>query len=148
MAGVSPTISRSSCRNWAWKRPRAPSRPPSCSGLPTHASQRPDLLAASFNPDAVAPETYARIYWYKEAPVNLLGCTVPAADKLLDEASVQPTAEAAVPLNVKAAEAYRASNCWLNIGDGRDIAVATPDLTGWQHELPWVFGVRLSALKE
>lgn len=117
-------------------------------GLPTHASQRPDLMAAAFNPDAVAPDTFARIYWYKEAPVNLLGCSVPKADSLLDEAAVKPTSKSAEPLNVKAAEAYRESNCWLNIADGKDVAVARPGLTGFQHELPWVLAVRLSALKE
>jgi peptide/nickel transport system substrate-binding protein len=117
-------------------------------GLPTNSSQRPDLMTASFNPDAVAPDTFARIYWYTEAPVNLLGCSVPNADALLDEAAVQPTSAAAVPLNVKAAEAYRASNCWLNIADDKDLVVARPGITGFEHELPWVLAVRLSALKE
>jgi hypothetical protein len=73
---------------------------------------------------------------------------VPNADALLDQAAVQPTSKAAEPLNVKAAEAYRASNCWLNIADGKDLVVARPGITGFEHELPWVLAVRLSALKE
>lgn len=117
-------------------------------GLPTHASQRPDLMTAEFNPDAVAPDTFARIYWYKNAAVNLLGCTVPKADALLDQAAEQPTAEAAVPLNIEAAEEYSASRCWINIADVEDVAVARPEITGFEHQLPWVFAIKLSGLKE
>jgi peptide/nickel transport system substrate-binding protein len=117
-------------------------------GLPTDPSQRPDLMTTGFNPDAVAPDTFARIYWYKDAPVNLLGCTSPAADRLLDQAAEQATAETAVKLNAAAAEAYKNSNCWLNVADGKDVIVARAGITGFEHELPWVLNTRLGALKE
>lgn len=117
-------------------------------GLPENPSERPDLIAVTFNPDAVSPDTFARIYWYKEAPVNLLGCTSPEGDKLLDQAAAKPTNEAAVPLNVKAAEAYRASNCWLNIADVEDVVIARAGITNFVHQLPWVLTVRLASLKE
>jgi peptide/nickel transport system substrate-binding protein len=105
-------------------------------------------MTTGFNPDAVAPDTFARIYWYKDAPVNLLGCTSPEGDRLLDRAAEQATAKTAVALNAEAAEAYRASNCWLNVTDGKDVIVARSGLTGFQHELPWVLNTRLGDLKE
>ncbi len=117
-------------------------------GLPENPSQRPDLMPATFNPDAVAPDTYARIYWFKEAPVNLLGCTAPKGDELLDKAAAKPTSEASEPLSAQAGEAYRASNCWLGIADVKDTIAASSRLTGFEHELPWVFDVRLSTLEE
>jgi peptide/nickel transport system substrate-binding protein len=117
-------------------------------GLPEHPSQRPDLMPATFNPDAVNPDTYARIYWFKEAPVNLLGCTSPQGDKLLDKAAEKPTSASAVTLSAQAGEAYRASNCWLGIADVKDTIAASSSLTGFEHELPWVFDVRLSTLHE
>ena len=116
--------------------------------LPDQPGQRPDILATAFNPDAVAPDTFARIYWYKGAPVNLLGCTAPEGDRLLDEAATATTRAAALRANVAAAEAYRASNCWLNLSDAKDVIVARAGITGFEHELPWTLTVRLAALKE
>jgi peptide/nickel transport system substrate-binding protein len=116
--------------------------------LPEEPNQRPDILATAFNPDAVAPDTFARIYWYKDAPVNLLGCTDPEGDRLLDEAASATTQEAGLKANVAAAEAYRKSNCWLNIADANDVYVARKGLTGFEKELAWTLAVRLGALKE
>ena len=116
--------------------------------LPEEPGQRPDILATAFNPDSVAPDTFARIYWYKDAPVNLLGCTDPEGDRLLDEAATATTAEAGKKANIAAAEAYRKSNCWLNIADAQDIFVARKSITGFEHELPWTLALRLGALKE
>jgi len=116
--------------------------------LPTEPKQRPDILATGFNPDSVAPDTFARIYWYKDAPVNLLGCTDPEGDRLLDEAASAPTKEAGQKANVAAAEAYRKSNCWLNIADVNDVYVARKGITGFEKELDWTLAVRLGALKE
>ena len=100
--------------------------------LPGEPNQRPDILATGFNPDSVAPDTFARIYWYKDAPVNLLGCTAPEGDRLLDEAAHATTPEAGMKANVAAAEAYRKSNCWLNTADANDIYVARKGLTGFK----------------
>ena len=69
-------------------------------------------------------------------------------DKLLDKAAAKPTSEASEPLSAKAGEAYRASNCWLGIADVKDTIAASSSLTGFEHELPWVFDVRLSTLEE
>ena len=116
--------------------------------LPGEPNQRPDILATGFNPDSVAPDTFARIYWYKDAPVNLLGCTAPEGDRLLDEAAHATTPEAGMKANVAAAEAYRKSNCWLNTADANDIYVARKGLTGFAKELDWTLAVKLGELKE
>jgi peptide/nickel transport system substrate-binding protein len=116
--------------------------------LPEEPGQRPDILATAFNPDSVAPDTFARIYWSKDAPVNLLGCFDPEGDRLLDEAATATTEEAGKEASIAAAEAYRKSNCWLNIADAQDIFVARKNITGFEHELPWTLALRLGALKE
>ena len=115
--------------------------------LPTTPNQRPDLMVAAFNPDAAAPDTWARIYWYKNAPVNLLGCTSAAGDAALDKAVREPNRQAAEAESVVAADDYRDSNCWLNISDVEDTVVAQKDLTGFVHELPWVLTVQLASLR-
>jgi peptide/nickel transport system substrate-binding protein len=114
--------------------------------LPTTPAQRPDILALTFNPDAAAPDTFARIYWYKNAPVNLLGCTAPAGDAALDEALTKPNSAAAEPLEVAAAKAYRDSNCWLNIADIGDPLVIDKNISGFRHELPWVLTTDFSTM--
>jgi peptide/nickel transport system substrate-binding protein len=110
-------------------------------------SLRPDLFAITLNPDAVAPDTWARIYWRTGAPVNMLGCSVPAADKLLDEASRQTSKARSEELGVEAAERYMASNCWLNIADVYDTIAVRKGLTGIVHQLPWLGAIELAAVK-
>jgi peptide/nickel transport system substrate-binding protein len=117
--------------------------------LPAHPKLRPDLVVIGFNPDAVAPDTFARIYWYHNAPVNLLGCAVPKADKLLDKAARQASARASQAFGAQAAIAYRDSNCWLNIADVRDTVVMRKGLTGSDlHQLEWLFMVNVARLRE
>jgi peptide/nickel transport system substrate-binding protein len=58
--------------------------------LGENPGQRPDLLLASFNPDAARPDTWSRIYQYTDAPVNLQGCSVPEGDALPDAGGAEP----------------------------------------------------------
>jgi peptide/nickel transport system substrate-binding protein len=115
--------------------------------LPEKPNLRPDLFAVTFNPDAAAPDTYGRIYWYTKAPVNLLGCSVPGADHLLDQAAEQTTPAASQRLGGQAAIAYRESNCWLIIADVHDTIVMRKGLTGFDHQLPWIYDISLAALR-
>lgn len=110
-------------------------------------SLRTDLFAVTFNPDAVAADTWARIYWYKNAPVNILGCTVPKADALLDKAAEQKSSAASDRIGAEAAIAYRESHCWDNIADVYDTIVVRKGLTGIEHELPWLRAIRLASVK-
>jgi peptide/nickel transport system substrate-binding protein len=121
-------------------------QPSTLFSLPTKPNLRPDLFAITFNPDAAAPDTFSRIYWYTNAPVNLLGCSVPGADKLLDQAAQQPSPSASQKLGAQAAIAYRDSNCFMNIADVHDTIVLRKGLTGFDHQLPWVYDIRLASL--
>jgi peptide/nickel transport system substrate-binding protein len=115
--------------------------------LPTTPAQRPDLVFAPFNPDAAAPDTFARIYWHEDAPVTLLGCTEPQADAALDAALRKPNRAAAEREGVIAAKAYRDSNCFLGISDGDDTLVVSKHITGFVHRLPWVLAIDLASLR-
>ena len=122
-------------------------KPATLFALPTTPDQRPDLFATFFNPDAAHPDTWWQVYYVDGAPVNLLGCTAPEGDRLAAQAAAQPTREASVDLSVQAAEAYGASDCWLNIADVNDVYAAEAGITGFEKELPWVFTPRMAALQ-
>jgi peptide/nickel transport system substrate-binding protein len=115
--------------------------------LPTTPAQRPDLLLAAMNPDAAHVDTWMSVYQEAHAPVNFLGCAVPAADNLANQARNTANAAQSQALYIQAAKDYQASLCWINIADLHDTIAAVGSLTGWQHELPWVFTVDLATLK-
>jgi peptide/nickel transport system substrate-binding protein len=115
--------------------------------LPSKPTERPDLLATVWNPDSGHPNTFPPVYWEKNAPVNLLGCYDTKADALIQRSDAQADPAKSQQLTIEAMKAYRASNCWLNISDVRDTIVGSADLTGWQHENPWVFMTRFETLR-
>jgi peptide/nickel transport system substrate-binding protein len=115
--------------------------------MPTKPSLRPDLLAVALNPDAASPDTWSRVYWTHDAPVNLFGCKVPRADALLDRAAAEPDPDRSEQLGAQAAIAYRDSNCWLNVADVYDTIVLRNGLTGVVHQLPWVMEVQLASVR-
>lgn len=109
-------------------------------------AQRPDLLVTLFNPDAAHPDTWSRIYQYTNAPVNLLRCSVPEADKLLDEGSEEPDPAKSQSIYVAAGKAYRDSNCWINFADVYDTFAARKGYSGWQHQPPWQWDTDFASL--
>jgi peptide/nickel transport system substrate-binding protein len=115
--------------------------------LPADPTQRPDLFVTVFNPDAAHPDTWSRIYQYTDAPVNLLGCSVPAADALLDEGLVEPDPEQSQALYVQAATAYRDSLCWINIADVNDTVATRTGYTGWSHQPAWMWDTGFATLQ-
>jgi peptide/nickel transport system substrate-binding protein len=115
--------------------------------LTEHPEQRPDLLLASWNPDAAHPDTWSRIYQHTNAPVNLQGCSVPAADKLLDEGSAEPDPAKSQALYVEAAKAYRDSLCWVNIADLHNTVATRKGYTDWQGQPAWMWDTDFSSLK-
>jgi peptide/nickel transport system substrate-binding protein len=115
--------------------------------LNEHPEQRPDLLLASFNPDAAHPDTWSRIYQYTDAPVNLQGCSVPAADKLLDEGSAEPDQAKSQALYIEAAKAYRDSLCWVNLADLHNSVATRKGYTNWQSQPAWMWDTDFSTLK-
>ena len=64
-------------------RARHPDRP----GVQPAAEQGPgpQLLISTVNPDAAHPDTWARIFMSTAGSLNWLQCSVPDADKLLDQ---------------------------------------------------------------
>jgi peptide/nickel transport system substrate-binding protein len=115
--------------------------------LNEHPEQRPDLLLASFNPDAAHPDTWSRIYQYTNAPLNLQGCSAPAADKLLDEGSAEPDHAKSQALYIEAAKAYRDSLCWVNIADLHNSIAARKGYSNWQSQPAWMWDTDFSTLK-
>ena len=115
--------------------------------LPAQPQQRPDLFVTTFNPDAAHPDTWSRIYQYTNAPVNLLGCSVPAADALLDRGLVEPDQAASQALYVQAAKAYRDSLCWINIADVFDTVATRTGYSGWSHQPAWMWDTDFASLK-
>lgn len=124
-----------------------PENPAQVFALPTTPTARPDLLVASMNPDAAHPDTWSRIYGYSNGAVNFLGCSVPAADRMLNAGLVNPRPAASQADYIAAGKLYRDSLCWLNIADIHDTIAAQAGLCGWQHELPWVFVTRFATLQ-
>ncbi|WP_235632044.1 ABC transporter substrate-binding protein [Mycolicibacterium rutilum] len=114
--------------------------------LTENPGQRPDLFAASFNPDAAHPDTWSRIYNYTDAPVNLLGCSVPAADALLDAGSAEPDPDRSRGLYIEAAKAYRDSMCWVNLADLHNTVAARKGYSGWQSQPAWMWDTDFSTL--
>jgi peptide/nickel transport system substrate-binding protein len=115
--------------------------------LSENPDQRPDLMLASFNPDAAHTDTWSRIYQYTNAPVNLQGCSVPAADRLLDEGSATPDPARSAALYVEAAKAYRDSLCWVNIADLHNTIATRKGYSNWSGQPAWMWDTDFSALK-
>jgi peptide/nickel transport system substrate-binding protein len=115
--------------------------------LPGKPKDRPDLLATVWNPDSGHPNTFPPVYWEKGAPVNLLGCSDATGDQLTKRSDADPDPAASQQLTIQAMASYRASNCWLNISDVRDTVVGAANLTGWDHENPWVYMTDFATLK-
>lgn len=115
--------------------------------LGENPDQRPDLMVASFNPDAAHPDTWSRIYQYTNAPVNLLGCSVPAADRLLDEGSSTADPAQSSALYVEAAKAYRDSLCWVNLADLHNTIATRKGYSDWSSQPAWMWDTDFSTLK-
>ncbi len=115
--------------------------------LPENPDQRPDLMLASMNPDAAHPDTWSRIYQYTNAPVNIQGCSVPEADKLMDAGSIEPDPAKSQALYIDAGKAYRDSLCWVNISDLHNTIAARKGYSGWQSQPAWMWDTDFSTLK-
>ncbi|QZT64266.1 ABC transporter substrate-binding protein [Mycolicibacterium austroafricanum] len=116
-------------------------------GLGEQPEQRPDLLVTLFNPDAAHPDTWSRIYQYTDAPVNLMDCSVPEADKLLDAGSEEPDPAKSNELYVAAAKEYQKSLCWVNIADVYETVAARKGYSNWQHQPAWMWDTNFASLK-
>jgi peptide/nickel transport system substrate-binding protein len=115
--------------------------------LPTTPRLRPDLLVGDMNPDSTSPDTWARIYNYTNAPVNWQGASVPAADKVLDQAVTASNAKTALKLEIKAATMYRNSNYFDPISDDDDTMVFSKGITGFHSLITYQYVINLADLR-
>ena len=116
--------------------------------LPNHPEKAPDLLLWTFNPDAMHPDTWIRIFMNSKGSINYLVCSDPKADADMD-AGLKATAKAAVLKDYgDAGDAIAASGCFVTLADNREIVVARKGLTGFVHQEPTAYTIRLKDLKE
>jgi peptide/nickel transport system substrate-binding protein len=114
--------------------------------LPNQPGQAPDAVLATLNPDAVHPDTYARIFMSTKGSLNWLGCSVPAADTALDQ-GLHATDPAVMRADYARAGALLAqSACWLDLADVKETVVARKTLKGFVHQMPTLNTVRLADL--
>lgn len=108
----------------------------------------PDLLLWTFNPDAAEPDGWIRIFMNSEGPVNFLQCSVPEADALMDQGLAAVDEASIEQFYAEAGSAIVDSGCYVTIADLQDVVVARAGITGFVHQLPTPYTVRLKDLRE
>ncbi|WP_127781970.1 ABC transporter substrate-binding protein [Rhodococcus sp. X156] len=109
-------------------------------------SARPDMVLSTLNPDAVHPDTYARIFMSTAGSLNWLQSSVPAADAAMDR-GLNATDPAEVSKAYAAAgDAIAASGLWLDIADVKETVIARKGIGNLVHQLPTLNTVRLGDL--
>jgi peptide/nickel transport system substrate-binding protein len=98
----------------------------------------PDLVMATFVPDAAHADTWARIIWSTTGGLNLLGYSNPTIDKLLNQALSAPSAQADA-LYRQAGQMLIDSDSLFFLGDLDDTFVFRKGLTGITYvpAYPW-----------
>jgi peptide/nickel transport system substrate-binding protein len=115
--------------------------------LPNHPDQAPDLLLSTVNPDASAPDTWARIFMNSKGTLNWLGCSVPPADAEMDLGLHATTASEVESHYSKAGDLLVASGCFDTIADVKEVVVADAGYSNWYHQAPTLFTVKFGNLK-
>ena len=116
--------------------------------LVNQTDSAPDLLLWTMNPDAVHPDTWIRIFMRTGGALNYLNCSVPDADAKMDEGLATLDPAAAEKLYGESGDAIVASGCYTTLADNKEIVVARKGITGFTHQLPTSYTVRLKDLKE
>jgi peptide/nickel transport system substrate-binding protein len=116
--------------------------------LPNHPEKAPDLLLWTFNPDAEHPDTWIRIFMNGAGAINYLKCSDPQADAAMDNGLKSITKADVDKYYGQAGDLIAASGCFITLADNREIVVARTGLTGFVHQLPTAYTIRLKDLKE
>ena len=116
--------------------------------LPNHPEKAPDLLLWTFNPDAAHPDTWVRIFMNSAGAINYLKCSDPQADADMDKGLRSITKADVNKYYGAAGDLLSASGCFITIADNNEIVVARNGLTGFVHQLPTAYTIRLKDLKE
>jgi peptide/nickel transport system substrate-binding protein len=116
--------------------------------LPNHPDKAPDLLLWTFNPDAEHPDTWIRIFMNGAGAINYLKCSDPQADADMDKGLSSISKADVQKYYGEAGDLIAASGCFITLADNREIVVARKGLTGFVHQLPTAYTIRLKDLKE
>jgi peptide/nickel transport system substrate-binding protein len=116
--------------------------------LPNHPDKAPDLLLWTFNPDGAHPDTWVRIFMNSDGSINYLKCADKDADALMDKGLAEVSKAAVQKDYGEAGDKLAASGCFITLADVKEIVVARKGLTGFVHQLPTAYTVRLKDLKE
>jgi peptide/nickel transport system substrate-binding protein len=115
--------------------------------LPSSPDKAPDLLLWTFNPDAVHPDTWVRIFMNKDGGINYLQCSDPTADAAMD-AGLSATTKSDVQAQYgKAGDILAKTGCYVTLSDVKEEVVARKGLSGFVHQLPTAYTIRLADLK-
>lgn len=105
-----------------------------------------DIYVSTPTPDGAHPDTWGRIVWYTEGPLNFFNYSNPRVDAALDRGLVEVDPEAAAQAYAEAGEL--ATDDWsvVPIAYVSDVVVARSDLTGIEHVPAYPWMVDLAAL--
>lgn len=102
----------------------------------TPASQVPNLLVWTVNPDDAHPDSWIRIFSNTNGSLNELHGSVPQADSLMD-AGLHSTDAATIQSDyAQAGTLVAQSGEWITIADVRDVVVSHAGVSGWYFQLP------------
>ncbi|MDP9225079.1 MAG: ABC transporter substrate-binding protein [Actinomycetota bacterium] len=107
----------------------------------------PNAIVSTFNPDAAHPDTWARLLWNTNGGLNLLGYSVPASDKAMNQAVVATSKARADRLYAKAGELMNDQRLIVMLSDAQDLFAVRGDITGVQHVPEYIWTVNLAALR-
>ena len=116
--------------------------------LPNHPEKAPDLLLWTFNPDAAHPDTWVRIFMNTDGAINYLQCSDPAADADDGQGPELDHEGRRAEVLRRGRRHARRFRLLHHPRRQREIVVARKGLTGFVHQLPTAYTVRLKDLKE
>ncbi|MBA2573302.1 MAG: hypothetical protein H0V02_00735 [Nocardioidaceae bacterium] len=105
-----------------------------------------DIYVSTPAPDGAHPDTWGRIVWYTEGPLNFFNYSNQEVDAALDRGLVTVDPEAAAEAYAEAGELATADWSVVPIAYVSDVVVARTDLTGIGHVPAYPWTVDLAAL--
>jgi len=106
-----------------------------------------DIYVSTPAPDGAHPDTWGRIVWYTEGPLNFFNYSNPKVDAALDRGLVEVDAEAAARDYAEAGELATEDWSVVPIAYVSDVVVTRADLNGVEHTPAYPWTVDLAALR-
>jgi peptide/nickel transport system substrate-binding protein len=111
-------------------------------------SQRPDMIVLPQNPDDASPSSAAQIDWLSPAGAGAFFPPLsPAADNVLERATMSTAPSQATALYGKASEMYAALDAYVPIADNETVIVARKGLTGFGVQRQGLWTADLATLR-